>query len=420
MTDTTASFPRPDREPGTHRVHLVATVQGTSAAEAARSLNTVLSGAVEGGQPREEFLPAVDKVISWNAADQSAFSALESFEDSGIPDLLAEMFPPEPTHETYRQSTGSLDEDGFEEAHEEWRERCLDLAVAASHLPELLERLERAERVRDGVLDVTARFPIPERPEPAKYVSSSVQKPFNIDAYEHGYGQWLELLDMAARGRDRALKNVLDEAGPRTSYLPLQFQREWVPRDLMARTVLRTLLDAAPAQTGWLLDRETRGHLEAMMFASDPAVRVADPDDPAGPPIYEGAASEAHRWIPAGVYKATGLSEAGHFRVVVGRASTGPETMASAAFPPADHDSSALDEIARVLETAPENASHDVLLEQVRSLIAGTGRTDGQSGMTMLEQGVLLGDLLALRGLDLGQNDVHSSQLRPGDERGMI
>lgn len=81
--------------------------------------------------PAPEFSPAARVVLSprW-----------EAFEESGIPEIVAEMFPPEPVAGDFRLPDESLDRDSFEDAHEQWRDECLSLAVQASRLPEILER----------------------------------------------------------------------------------------------------------------------------------------------------------------------------------------------------------------------------------------------------------------------------------------
>lgn len=144
-----------------------------------------------------------------------------------------------------------------------------------------------------------------------------------------------------------------------------------------------------------------------MLFAADPEITIPDPDDPASPAIYEGPASEAHGWVPPGVYDATGIDRRGEFRVVVGRAPVGDTSTASAAFPPVEHDSATLNEVARILEQDTEQHDPATVLRQVNAAILRTGRTGaaptdfGDAGseppLTRLERGVLLGEFLADR-----------------------
>lgn len=141
-------------------------------------------------------------------------------------------------------------------------------------------------------------------------------------------------------------------------FLPERFHREWAPADLIALQTLRVLVERENAGEGKpLLDRAQREELEAMLFAADPDIRVVDPDDPGGAELYAGQASEAHDWMPPGVYDATGIDGEGQFRLVVGRSPIGDGVTASAAFPPAAHDSAVVNEIARILEQ--ETEQHD-------------------------------------------------------------
>lgn len=386
----------------THRVPALAVVEADSAQEARRLVQSLLGEATDspgGGehQPR---------LRDWRIdAELPMPAAWEPFEGSGIAEIVAEMFPPEPRPAQYLLPGGEPDVDAFEDAADQWRERCLSLAVNAARLPELLDRLERAERVRDALLDVMARYPIPPEPVPEASPAPFADR-YDAAGFAAGHDRWQQLVSEMVTARERALSTVLAEDGKRTAYLPAQFHREWVPRDLIALSALRALLDADPAVTGRLLDRHTRQHLEAMLFAGDPEVRIPDPDDPDSE-LYEGPASEAHRWIPPGVYPASGTSGQGQFRVVVGRTTVGAEGTASAAFPPAEHDSAVLDRIAQALEGAPENADPDAVLARIDTLVESTGRF-GQGSETLLERGALLNQLLAER-----EQRLHPDRDRP-------
>lgn len=107
----------------------------------------------------------------------------EQFEGAGVPEIVARMFPPEPRPDAFALPDGGPDVDGFEDAHEQSRETCLHLAYTAARLPELLERLEEleqahqqraqvvdAERVRDAVIDLLERDPLPVEPVKDDYL----------------------------------------------------------------------------------------------------------------------------------------------------------------------------------------------------------------------------------------------------------
>lgn len=401
MSETNNPNTRPDSE-RPRQVHATFTVDTASGEHAASTVRYLLRALMEGRERNADLDKPRSRVTGWRLTDRTQFQAWEPFEDTGIPEIVAEMFPPEPHHNNFRTPAGELNREAFEDAHEAWRDECLTLAINASRLPDLLIRLDRAERIRDSIVDVMARHPLPEPPRVEDYSEGFFGARFDRHAYAKAHQRWQEELKEAVAARETALKTVLAEDGKRTAYLPPQFRAEWVPRDLMAISTLRALLDADPAVTGRLLNGDTRVHLEAMLLAADPDVRIADPDDPDGVELYEGPASEAHRWMPPGVFEATGADGRGEFRVVVGRTTIGPEGTASAAFPPAEHDSAVLNEISHMLETTPQQTPAQQLLQQVNHLVTGTGRAGQDSVDTMLERGALLGDLLAQRGRELG------------------
>lgn len=148
-----------------------------------------------------------------------------------------------------------------------------------------------------------------------------------------------------------------------------------LPADLLAMQILRTLID--PEQTGTasrLLAPRERARIAAMLDAADLDVIIPDPDAAEEPPIYEGPASEAHNWIPAGVYDAAGADGHGYLRVVVGPARVGSRATASAAFVPADHDTAAMNEIAAVLDRMAAGASPLRAVEAINQIVMSSGR----------------------------------------------
>lgn len=346
----------------------------------------------------------------------------ESLAEGGIPEILAEMFPPEPDPVDYRTWSGSLDERAYDQACDDWRDQCLSLAVAAARLPDLLERTERAERVRDGLLDVMERHALPPHPDILEFRDDRGQP--DEAAYRGAVADWEQECLTSLLVQNEALEHLREAGGPRTAYLPAQFHQEWVPADLLSVATLRELLEQPSAVTSRLLGREQRQELTAMLFAADPEVSIPDPDSPDGMPIYEGQASEAHRWIIPGVYQATGTDGQGEFRVVVGRSPVGNTGTASAAFPPAEHDSTVLNQIARVLEEVAQADREDdfgqaipganlrQVVERIDTLVTATGRTGGAGG-TLIERGALLSDLLARR-----ERSLHPEENRQAPDQG--
>ncbi len=427
MSDTTIPplgySPEPPRP---HRVVVEFEVLARTQAEAQHMVDEVLIEDLAGppGQPRtdgdrvfgEDFGDDVPHIRSWIPAPVASPAARvlppvgwEAFEESGIPEIVAEMFPPEPSTGDFRLPDGTPDREGFEDAHERWRDECLSLAVQASRLPDTLERLERAERVRDGLADLLEREHLPVEPVKEDYlvtVPPSFEGEFEDLRFRSDHAQWRSEFTATALRREHALEGLLAEGGPRTMFLPERFHREWVPSDLIALQTLRVLVEREKAGEGRpLLDRREREELEAMLFAADPDVSVPDPDDPVGVPIYEGLASEAHAWIVPGVYDATGIDGEGQFRLVVGRVSVGDGATASSAFPPVEHDSAVVNEIARILEQDTEQLNPAVVLDRINAAVLATGRTGTAPGdirppeqaLTRLERGALLSELLAER-----------------------
>jgi len=396
------------------RVQVAFAVDTPSGEHAASTVRYLVRALLEGRERHVDLDEPRSRVTSWSLIQHNPFHAWEPFEDTDIPDLVAEMFPPEPRRKDFGTGGGGIDEDAFEDAHDQWRDECLTLAINSSQLPSVLARLDRAERVRDAIVDVMAWYPIPREPVledfPERFFGNQL---YDRAAFTDEHDRWQQLMSETVTARERALRTVLAEDGKRTAYLPAQFHREWIPRDLIAVSTLRALLDADPAVTGRLLDRDTRQHLEAMLFAADPEVRIPDPDAPEGPAIYEGLASEAHAWIPPGVYPATGAEGQGEFRVVVGRSPIGGTVTASAAFPPAEHDSTVLNQIARILEHGVEHANPQELLTRIDVLVTATGRPAGGS-QTMLERGAMLGDLLSQREQQLRPD---TGETQPRDRR---
>lgn len=400
------------------------------------------------GKPRTEAEPPdygrVPGVLSWAPADRvqaqpehgSALSPeWAPFEGSGIPEIVARMFPPLPAETDHQLPDGELDVEGFEDAMQQWRDDCLELAVQASHLPELLEHVEQleaaqtrearvadAERVRDGLIDLLERDPLPAEPRKEDYlvtVAPSYEGEYDDMRFRWDHSQWRTDFVAAANRREQTLNALLAEGGQRTNYLPEQFQHDWIPADLVALHTLRALVDSAQLGTGEEIGREEIALVERLLEASDLEVRVLDPDDPTGVELYEGPGSEAHDWLPPGIYDATGQAGVGEYRVVVGRMPGGETT--SAAFPPVEHDSATLNAISRVLERDTRGTELVELLAHINALVVGTGRTGvdpaditpAQVPLTRLEQGVMLSDLLAERAQHLNPQEESPTQGLP-------
>jgi hypothetical protein len=346
----------------------------------------------------------------------------DMFEGSPIPELLAEMFPTEPHADTYRRADGTRDDDAFEDAHEHWRDTCLSIAVQAAHLADITKRLQRAESVRDGLVDLIERIPLPLEPHQEDYrvtVGAQYEGEFNDSAYSWDHRAWQTEFTAAAHKREQEIGSLLAGGGTRTPYLPGRFANDWLPADLLAAQTLRALVaqEDGGGPPRRILDRDQRAELRAMLSAADTDVRIPDPDDPDGPALYRGPASEAALWIPHGVYDAAGDNDHGGFRVVVGPAVGATGQAASAAFPVGDHDSGAMDQIQHIL-TGHGDPTGD--LSRITRVVAGTGRDgsaiESASAETALERGALLSDLLRQREHELDTPE----QPGPGGSGGTI
>ncbi len=374
----------------------------------------------------------VPKVQNWilaptprPAPDRSA--GREWLEESRILDVLAEMFPPEPSTEAFTRADGSLDLDELERARRQWSDQCATLAVQAAQLPELLERLERTEGLRDDLVDVLERFPLPVKPNRDDYLVTSTPAydgEIDVAPYAWDLRSWRARFDDAVEQREHALRALVAGAGTRSPYLPARFAREWVPADLLAIQVLRAV--AQPGRTvsaAGLLNSQQSYELAAILATSDPVVSVPDPDDPTAMPIYEGRASQAHELLISGLYEATGLDGTGQYRLVVAHAPVGDTTTASAAFSVSEHDTATLDKIAALLRQLDTGTRADRVLTAINQVVADTGRDgadlDTLTGApTLLQRGVTMRDLLTRREHDITPGEPGPREGgRPGPDR---
>lgn len=142
------------------------------------------------------------------------------------------------------------------------------------------------------------------------------------------------------------------------------------PGDLLAWRVLRAAADASP-EAPLTLDAEEKDQLAGYLAAADRDVVVPDPDDVDGPAIYEGPASEAYRWIPAGTYRATGADGGDDvLRLTVASTEGGG---CSVAFTEPAHDAVALDRIFCLLDGVSLSDAGRVL-RAVAAVLTDTGR----------------------------------------------
>jgi len=334
---------------------------------------------------------------------------IDEYEDTPVMELLAEAFPEAPNPEDYRTAGGELDENAWGIALDNFTGEALDLAIKVTRIDDIVGRLERAEALRDGLADLLERTPLPEEPQRQDYLVTVAQRyAGEIDGsrYDWDYAGWQGDFNAAALIREQELRRLLTGAGGRSPVLPPRFQNEWLPRDLIAIQALRDLVDQeeSPEPPRRLLSRESRAHLRAMLHVGDLDIRVRDAG---GGELYAGAASRAVGTLPAGVYEATTLFGDERVRLVVGPAGRHNQ-LASTAFPRGEHDGAVLDEIARTMQAAPDEALRD----RLSAVLAAVGRSGSQirQPKTRLEQGVLLSELLRERHARLAGDE------RPGPD----
>ncbi|PZF86057.1 hypothetical protein [Jiangella anatolica] len=92
-----------------------------------------------------------------------------------------------------------------------------------------------------------------------------------------------------------------------TGMSPAEVRADGIPldRQLLAVEVARHVLDAESALTdAGMLGPEAFAELRRITAAADREVSIPDPDDPLGPPLYEGPAGEAHARLVSGQYDA--------------------------------------------------------------------------------------------------------------------
>ncbi len=192
------------------------------------------------------------------------------------------------------------------------------------------------------------------------------------------------------------------------SWIPIQDIEAAAPADLLAWQVLRALVEDGHV----VLDRGERDHLAKIVAGAERDVVVPDPERAGAPPIYEGPASEAHRWIPAGVYAARSLDDpAARSRLVVGAGLHGDT--ASTAFTVPEHDAAALDRIFFLIEGI-KPAEMSRALHAINTVLAFTGRPSADLDLlpkNPREPDPLLRGLLAYRQELL--DDDHTGRSHP-------
>jgi hypothetical protein len=147
----------------------------------------------------------------------------------------------------------------------------------------------------------------------------------------------------------------------------------WVPRDLVAVAMLRAEVarERSLAPEHRFFDTVELDRVGGMLDRLDPEITAGSPDGQTGQ--FWGPASNAHQYLPAGMYDAVEVATGDPVRLVVGAVAGRVSGQGSAAFPLRPGAEQSLDEIAVVL-SASEAAPAVEALDRVRTLVAETGR----------------------------------------------
>lgn len=336
----------------------------------------------------------------------------EEFDGSGIPELLAGMFPPAPEIRDFTDAHGNFDVPGYEEAHDDWQEQCLSIAAQAVRNQHNGTSAPALPAMRARLHSVADLFRLPQEPQQADYlVTVAPAYDGEIDTMRFGWDhrQWQADFVRAARNLARGLDSVLADNDPPPASV--------LHASLVAVQTLRAVV--AQGSSNHVKD-EQREALRTVLKASDHNVTIPDPTHPDAAPLFSGPGSEAALWLPVGDYAATGENSSGQYRVLVEEATGAPGELISAAFPKGDYDSATVDEIARLMSTT---SSAD-LRPALAAVVARTGRQVGappvDQGMSRAEAGALITKQLRARERQVSATDDETPTSAPRPRRHAI
>ena len=140
----------------------------------------------------------------------------ESLNQGGIPDLLASIIPDEPDPEDYPEGTPGGQ--AWEEALEEWMGQVLGIAADVAGLPELRERLDQLEYLRDRLARELASRPLPGEPQRCDFDAGcpALDGEYVDLAYRWAHQTWQRQFAKAALERDRRLHKLVTDTSAET------------------------------------------------------------------------------------------------------------------------------------------------------------------------------------------------------------
>ncbi len=136
----------------------------------------------------------------------------DTYADTPVFDMLAEIFPKEPDPDGFRDENGELDENAYGAAFDEFTEQALDIATYLRRPTDLLARVERAEQVRDGAAAHLVQHPLPGVPERRDYLvtnAPSYEGEIEDARYAWDRTQWQADFNRIARAREQGLRRLL-------------------------------------------------------------------------------------------------------------------------------------------------------------------------------------------------------------------
>ena len=136
--------------------------------------------------------------------------------EGGIPDLIIHAFPPPPDPSDHPDTGGT---DRYSEALQDWMGECLEVATSITHLPELRDRVDELEYLRDRVARLLARTPLPREPQPGDYLATtpSYEGEYDTGAYQWDHTAWQQQFRDVALARDSLLTRLITTTTPTTT-----------------------------------------------------------------------------------------------------------------------------------------------------------------------------------------------------------
>jgi hypothetical protein len=277
-------------------------------------------------------------VSGLDTEDGGVWGALEG---SGIPEMLAGSFPPEPDRADWPELDGSTGGRMWQAALEDWMEDCLAQAAAAAGVASLLERLDALEAFRGGVAAALAGGRLPPEPRPADYAAArpAYEGEFDDIAYRWDHSGWRAEFEGAARRLEDRLTGLLgaaDGPAPRLGGRPERWDR-------VDPAGLDALRDLAVLGGGGRAPGTGRDCLEGLIAPfGGRRVSVEGPQGRA----WRGRAGQAWRGLPPGVHDAVG-EDGRRLRLVVAAAGRDGKGWAAAVDPASREDRQILGRVAR-------------------------------------------------------------------------